>query len=143
MTAVPQITGRRRTVAAATLLAAASAATIGGAAFAAGTAEAATTPTINVVVEGANHWRASWTSAAAKCDLYVNGQKNWTGAGTANIVISPAAYPDKEQLVTGQNKARVICGGNWSNTVFFYAQRDPLNDLRTAFSNSTQGAFGS
>ncbi|GEE00915.1 hypothetical protein nbrc107696_13610 [Gordonia spumicola] len=104
--------------------------------IAAGPAGAATQPTVSVTFSGSTDFRfagnsGSGTSCKATVDgnplVLISGTFSYTGPGIA-----------------GDHAVRVVCdGGVSSNTVHYYAPRNPLNDIRTQFSNSSQGMFGS
>ncbi|MFD5178075.1 hypothetical protein ACFWM1_19870 [Nocardia sp. NPDC058379] len=114
-----------------------------GVSMGAGTAAAATPPTISVTLAGDDSWNISWDgSPAANCSLFVNDVVN-PDANPAPAVFTAGVSPS---IAAGSYAVRVECpimSGNKSNTVTFYTPRGPVNDLRTQFSNATQGATGS
>ncbi|MFI5500791.1 hypothetical protein ACIA5E_17160 [Nocardia asteroides] len=114
-----------------------------GVSLGAGPAVAATPPTISVTLEGSDSWNISWDgSPAMTCTLFVNNVPN-PDANPAPAVFTALVIPS---IPPGSHAVRVECplaSGNTSNTVTFYTPRNAVNDIRTQFSNATQGATGS
>ncbi len=104
-----------------------------------GTAWAATPPTISVTLSGTAEWTITWDGTpAASCGLWEEGIPAPLPAGVSGSVSVP--------LSAGVHPIHVECpdgSGNTSPTITVYAPRGPENDLRTQFSNTTQGMFGS
>ncbi|CRK54381.1 conserved exported hypothetical protein [Rhodococcus sp. RD6.2] len=102
------------------------------------TAAAATPPTLSITVLGATDWTLTWDGTpAAGCALDIGGS---IGAVPPSASIPVGAFP------AGAHEVNVECpvgSGNASPTVTLYAPRGAENDMRTQFSNDTQGAFGS
>jgi hypothetical protein len=101
-------------------------------------ASAATPPTLSVTLQGTTDWTLSWNgNPAPGCALNLGGS---VGAVPPSTSIPVGAFP------AGAHQIYVECpvsSGNKSPTVTLYAPRNSENDLRTQFSNATQGAFGS
>lgn len=112
-----------------------------------GTAPAATPPTISVTPSGTDSWTIAWDGTATpqpKCTRFLGPTKYGPfNEGTGSQTLQPAVVAN---LGPGAHKTFVECpegSGNKSPTVILYAPRDPINDMRTQFSNDTQGMFNS
>ncbi|MFT4088007.1 MAG: hypothetical protein QM658_12845 [Gordonia sp. (in: high G+C Gram-positive bacteria)] len=113
----------------------AGAALVGAGAFAAGPAEATTPPTISVAPAGATEWTFTWDGEpAAACDFVLDGVPMGSVVAKGNSTGG---------MYSGAHRVAVSCGGQKSNSVWVYSPRSPMNDIKTQFSNATQGAFGS
>ena len=97
-----------------------------------------TPPTLSVTLLGTTDWTLSWNgNPAPGCALNLGGS---VGAVPPSTSIPVGAFP------AGAHQIYVECpvsSGNKSPTVTLYAPRNSENDMRTQFSNATQGAFGS
>ncbi|GEE01917.1 hypothetical protein nbrc107696_23630 [Gordonia spumicola] len=120
---------------------AAAAAVIAGTYLTAGVAEAAAAPEVHVLLNN---------NGQAKVTVDTHGRTGCTLHAT--IDGTPAVHPDVPPTLDsgwsdpGHNvlSYRVACpDGTSSPTAYVYGPRNPLNDLRTQFANSTEGVFGS
>lgn len=95
---------------------------------------------VNVGLSGTSEWVASWTkpAAATGCGLAITGLTLPTSPSTLQSGIGSG------KVQTPSTDVQVKCtSGEKSNKVTIYGPRGALNDLRTTFSNDTQGVFGS
>ncbi|MFZ2511930.1 MAG: hypothetical protein WAW85_12695 [Gordonia sp. (in: high G+C Gram-positive bacteria)] len=144
MSRIPQSLRRRATGITCALALGASALT-GGAVLGVGTAAAATPPVLTITLKGSTGWGESVTGGTGPCKEFVNGTP---GTLSYTPPISETIDPtlnlvDKARMKPGMNTVYFECSGTKSNTAFFYADRSPLNDMRTQFSSATNGMFGS
>ncbi|GEE01916.1 hypothetical protein nbrc107696_23620 [Gordonia spumicola] len=105
----------------------------------AGVASAAGSPEIRISFDGPDNIRTDWN---------VNGHVNCNLIGKIGSGDIAAAIPTDtgHEIITGAKSSyfRIECpDGTKSPTYRIYGPRNPLNDLRTQFANSTQGMFGS
>ncbi len=135
MTALTRFGRRAATLATATAVGA-SVAVLG-----AGQATAATPPSISVGFSGADKWTVTWDGTpATTCAAHLRDTEFPANVAATATLASGTTTSD---IAPGPNTIRFVCDGKSSNTVTIYGPRGALNDLRTTFSNDTQGMFGS
>ena len=102
-------------------------------------ASAATPPRLSVALSGATDWTFDWDGTpAVDCVLYFDGFPSPVLAAAGSLT---GGFPG-----AGPHQTFVECpafSGETSPTITVYAPRNAENDMRTQFSNATQGAFGS
>ncbi|MFT4088099.1 MAG: hypothetical protein QM658_13310 [Gordonia sp. (in: high G+C Gram-positive bacteria)] len=122
---------RKTIIAGATAAAAVGCLSLGG-----GEASAAGAPEMHIVLTATTQtltWNPNGNTGCTR---------HWSGDNSSIPVTAPGsgsiAFPDKTQHWW------LTCAGNVrSNTAYYYGPRGSLNDMRTQFSDSTAGMFGS
>ncbi len=139
MTALTRFGRRAATLATATAVGA------GVAVLGAGQAAAATPPSISVGFSGADKWAVTWDGTpATTCKAHLRGVELGVEFSTTGPTVTTLRSGTEPETITpGANTLRFVCDGKSSNTVTIYGPRGALNDLRTTFSNDTQGMFSS
>lgn len=127
---------QRPAVPAAALMLVAGSAAAGATALGSGPAGAANPPTISVSLSGTDSWTIDWDATPLTgCRLHLGPLPLDLG------MKGPFTVSDK--TVVSPFRVRVECAGANSNAVTVYSPRNATNDMRTSFSNATQGMFGS
>ncbi|NLE80889.1 MAG: hypothetical protein GX610_15155 [Rhodococcus sp.] len=115
----------------------------------AGTASAATPPTISVQTVGTDTWSVSVDGTATP---FADPTLCYVSIGIVTHGVAAAAFTttlsnsDVAALGTGTHQVSAECppnSGNKSATLQLYSPRDPINDMRTQFSSDSQGMYGS
>jgi len=119
------------------LVALASTITVAGSVFTAGQSLAAGAPTLSIRTAGTGWLLHINTSGNTGCGLISGASSSGIAAGWEGD------YPVSGSLAPGQHRIQVVCPSGKSAKLTLFAPRSPINDLRTQFSNSTQGMFGS
>lgn len=109
-----------------------------GVVLAGGSASAAVPPSVSVTLAGTSDWSLTWDGTpAAGCQANLGGTVFPAGpSGSALIGSLLPAAPGAYSVV-------LDCAGSKSAAITVYTPRNAVNDMRTQFSNTTQGMFGS